>query len=169
MSPVVVVWDTVWTAVMVVACVCASTPGASVDARIAPAAASPRPKRTICFREGELEVPRVSRTLSVGCVMAPTMGANPWETLRKRLIFLENVIRRLARCEHVRVWQRSLLQTGVPEGHTIHRLALDHTRLLSGQQVGVSSPQGRHPDLSAVLDGHVLHNVEAFGKHLFYH
>jgi len=33
----------------------------------------------------------------------------------------------------------------------------------------VSSPQGRHPHLSALLDGHVLQNVEAFGKHLFYH
>jgi endonuclease VIII len=57
----------------------------------------------------------------------------------------------------------------VPEGHTIHRLALDHARLLSGKKVRVSSPQGRHPQLSAVLDGHVLQNVEALGKHLFYH
>jgi endonuclease-8 len=62
-----------------------------------------------------------------------------------------------------------LLQTGVPEGHTIHRLALDHARDLAGQTVSVSSPQGRHPYLAAVLDGHALHDVEAFGKHLFYH
>jgi formamidopyrimidine-DNA glycosylase len=62
-----------------------------------------------------------------------------------------------------------LLQTGVPEGHTIHRLALDHVRLLAGRVVRVSSPQGRHPHLSAVLDGHVLQDVDAFGKHLFYH
>jgi endonuclease-8 len=62
-----------------------------------------------------------------------------------------------------------LLQTGVPEGHTIHRLALDHARLLTGRKVSVSSPQGRHPRLSAVLNGHVLQDVEALGKHLFYH
>jgi formamidopyrimidine-DNA glycosylase len=64
---------------------------------------------------------------------------------------------------------RLLQSNRVPEGHTIHRLALDHTRLLAGRVISVSSPQGRHPQLSAVLDGHVLQNVEAFGKHLFYH
>jgi endonuclease-8 len=57
----------------------------------------------------------------------------------------------------------------MPEGHTIHRLALDHARALAGRRVQVSSPQGRNVDLAAVLDGHVLERVEAYGKHLFYH
>ena len=57
----------------------------------------------------------------------------------------------------------------MPEGHTIHRLALDHTRALAGQTLRVSSPQGRNADIAAVLDGRVLDCVEAHGKHLFYH
>jgi endonuclease-8 len=57
----------------------------------------------------------------------------------------------------------------MPEGHTIHRLALDHGRHLAGQRVRVSSPQGRNADIVAVLDKHVLERVEAAGKHLFYH
>jgi endonuclease-8 len=56
----------------------------------------------------------------------------------------------------------------VPEGHEIHGLALEHARDFAGRRIAVSSPQGRHPDLSAVLDGHVLEHVEAYGKHLFY-
>ena len=57
----------------------------------------------------------------------------------------------------------------MPEGHTIHRLALDHARDLAGQAVRVSSPQGRNVDIAAVLDGCLLERVEAYGKHLFYH
>jgi endonuclease VIII len=56
----------------------------------------------------------------------------------------------------------------MPEGHTIHRLALDHQQELAGDVLAVSSPQGRHTHLAAVLDGHVLERVEAHGKHLFY-
>lgn len=57
----------------------------------------------------------------------------------------------------------------MPEGHTIHRLALDQSRGLAGNELRVSSPQGRHPLLSASLDGQTLTQVEAHGKHLFYH
>ena len=57
----------------------------------------------------------------------------------------------------------------MPDGHTIHRLALDHTRDLAGRALHVSSPQGRNGDIAAVLDGQVLEQVEARGKHLFYH
>jgi endonuclease VIII len=57
----------------------------------------------------------------------------------------------------------------VPEGHTIHRLALDHVRALAGQRVRVSSPQGRNADIAAVLDRHVVEQVTAYGKHLFYY
>ncbi len=56
----------------------------------------------------------------------------------------------------------------MPEGHTIHRLARDHTRDLAGRTVAVSSPQGRFADRAATLDGRVLRGVEAYGKHLFY-
>ena len=56
----------------------------------------------------------------------------------------------------------------MPEGHTIHRLALDHRRDLVGRPVSVSSPQGRFAEAAARLDERVLEGVEAYGKHLFY-
>jgi formamidopyrimidine-DNA glycosylase len=56
----------------------------------------------------------------------------------------------------------------VPEGHTIHRLARDHGRLLAGRVVSASSPQGRFAVGAAVLDGRELRRIEAYGKHLFY-
>ena len=56
----------------------------------------------------------------------------------------------------------------MPEGHTIHRIARDHGKLLVGRPVAVSSPQGRFADDAALVDGRVLERVEAFGKHLFY-
>ena len=54
----------------------------------------------------------------------------------------------------------------MPEGHTIHKIAKDHSKLLVGRPVAVSSPQGRfaadaerlgtatasvHADMAAVL------------------
>ncbi|HET9690742.1 MAG TPA: DNA-formamidopyrimidine glycosylase family protein [Acidimicrobiales bacterium] len=56
----------------------------------------------------------------------------------------------------------------MPEGHTIHRIARDHTKALAGQALAVESPQGRFADGAALLDGSVLEGVEAWGKHLFY-
>lgn len=56
----------------------------------------------------------------------------------------------------------------MPEGHTIHRIAKDHTPLLVGMPVRVSSPQGRFEADAARIDGLVLENLEAYGKHLFY-
>jgi endonuclease VIII len=56
----------------------------------------------------------------------------------------------------------------VPEGHTIHRLALEHGADLVGQALRSSSPQGRFADGAARLDGHLLVDVEPYGKHLFY-
>ncbi|PZR07721.1 MAG: DNA glycosylase [Archangium gephyra] len=56
----------------------------------------------------------------------------------------------------------------MPEGHTLHRLALDHRRLFAGDVVRVSSPQGRFAAGAAQLDGEVLLGVEAWGKHLLY-
>jgi endonuclease VIII len=56
----------------------------------------------------------------------------------------------------------------VPEGHTIHRVAEDHNKLLAGKSVRVSSPQGRFSGEAELVDGLVLKKIEAYGKHLFY-
>lgn len=56
----------------------------------------------------------------------------------------------------------------MPEGHTIHRLALDHHRDFAGQQLKISSPQGRFTDGARILNGKTLQLVEAYGKHLCY-
>lgn len=56
----------------------------------------------------------------------------------------------------------------MPEGHTIHRIAKDHTPLLCGHPVRVSSPQGRFAADAALVDGVVLERIEPYGKHLFY-
>lgn len=56
----------------------------------------------------------------------------------------------------------------MPEGHTVHRLALRHQQCYGGASVAVSSPQGRFAPAAAVLDGRVLRRAEALGKHLFH-
>lgn len=56
----------------------------------------------------------------------------------------------------------------MPEGHTIHRVARDHQKHYAGQQLAVSSPQGRFVREAKVLNGATLGRVEAHGKHLFY-
>jgi endonuclease-8 len=56
----------------------------------------------------------------------------------------------------------------VPEGHTIHRLAQDHSEWFAGRTVRVSSPQGRFGAAAAQLDGRRLVSTDAFGKHLFH-
>lgn len=55
----------------------------------------------------------------------------------------------------------------MPEGHTIHGLARDLRRDLTGGPVRASSPQGRFADGAARLDGSRLAGTEAHGKHLF--
>ncbi|UNO42001.1 DNA-formamidopyrimidine glycosylase family protein [Streptomyces sp. MST-110588] len=55
----------------------------------------------------------------------------------------------------------------MPEGHTIHRLALDHRALFEGERLRVSSPQGKFQDAAALLDRQVMTAAEAHGKHLF--
>lgn len=55
----------------------------------------------------------------------------------------------------------------MPEGHTLHRIAKDHGKLLVGQHLRVSSPQGRFAD-AVMVDGQRLDRLEAYGKHLFY-
>jgi endonuclease-8 len=56
----------------------------------------------------------------------------------------------------------------VPEGHTIHRIAKDHGKLLNGRPIGVSSPQGPFQADARRVDGATLDRIEAYGKHLFY-
>jgi endonuclease-8 len=55
----------------------------------------------------------------------------------------------------------------MPEGHTIHRIARDHARLLAGRPLRVTSPQGRFATDAQRVDGAVLERLEAYGKHLF--
>lgn len=57
----------------------------------------------------------------------------------------------------------------MPEGHTIHRLARDHTTWFGGQKLAVSSPQGRFADEATLIDGKTLDRASACGKHLFFH
>ena len=56
----------------------------------------------------------------------------------------------------------------MPEGHTIHRLAIDHTKWFAGQKLIVTSPQGRFEKQAKKLSGKKLSAAEAHGKHLFY-
>jgi endonuclease VIII len=56
----------------------------------------------------------------------------------------------------------------MPEGHTIHRAALDQTKMLAGKVLDVSSPQGRFIEGATLLDGQKCVGVEAYGKHLTY-
>ncbi|NNU28076.1 DNA-formamidopyrimidine glycosylase family protein [Isoptericola sediminis] len=55
----------------------------------------------------------------------------------------------------------------MPEGHTVHRLARTLDELFAGQQVAVSSPQGRFDAGAALLDGVPFAGAEAWGKQLF--
>ena len=56
----------------------------------------------------------------------------------------------------------------MPEGHTLHRIAVDHSKILRGKHVAVSSPQGRFAAAAELVDGVRLAEIEAYGKHLFY-
>lgn len=56
----------------------------------------------------------------------------------------------------------------MPEGHTLHRLARDHTRWFVGQPLVARSPQGRFAEQAAALDGRLLLAAEAYGKHLLH-
>jgi endonuclease VIII len=56
----------------------------------------------------------------------------------------------------------------MPEGHTIHRLARDHTRWFGGQRLLADSPQGRAEQLAEAVSGLELEGADAYGKHLFH-
>ncbi|MHA7276782.1 Fpg/Nei family DNA glycosylase [Arthrobacter sp. Hz1] len=55
----------------------------------------------------------------------------------------------------------------MPEGHSIHRLALQLSSVFGGHRVAASSPQGRFAAGAAGLDGRVLTRATAHGKQLF--
>jgi len=57
----------------------------------------------------------------------------------------------------------------MPEGHTLAKIAKDHGKLLTGQPIDVSSPQGPFAADAARVDGAILDRLESYGKHLFYH
>jgi endonuclease VIII len=56
----------------------------------------------------------------------------------------------------------------MPEGHTIHRAAIDQRPMLVGHRLDVSSPQGRFFEGAAQLDGATCTGIDAYGKHLLY-
>lgn len=55
----------------------------------------------------------------------------------------------------------------MPEGHTLHRLALDLNDAFAGQSLAASSPQGRFAESAAILDRLKFIEASAHGKHLF--
>jgi endonuclease-8 len=55
----------------------------------------------------------------------------------------------------------------VPEGHTLHRLAAEYNARFRGRPTHSCSPQGRFAPEATRIDGQVLVNAEAHGKHLF--
>lgn len=56
----------------------------------------------------------------------------------------------------------------MPEGHTIHRIARDHSKDFAGQRVKLFSPQGRFQEEAQLLSGKQLKSIAAHGKHLCY-
>ena len=64
---------------------------------------------------------------------------------------------------------RTLPLPTVPEGHSIHRLAARHRSLFAGHRLAAGSPQGRFGAGAATLDGRLLVDTEAVGKHLLHH
>jgi len=54
----------------------------------------------------------------------------------------------------------------VPEGHSVHRIALQFRRNFVGQRCATSSPQGRFAAGAAQLDGLTMIASNAVGKHL---
>ncbi|PTT67765.1 formamidopyrimidine-DNA glycosylase, partial [Arthrobacter sp. HMWF013] len=55
----------------------------------------------------------------------------------------------------------------MPEGHSVRRLAHQFADVFTGEVLSVSSPQGRFAAGAALLDGHMMTESRAHGKHLF--
>ncbi|CAO5247760.1 Fpg/Nei family DNA glycosylase [Frankia sp. AgKG'84/4] len=54
----------------------------------------------------------------------------------------------------------------MPEGHTVHRLATKHLKMFRGRTIEAASPQGRFAEGARRLDGRMLTDAQAHGKHL---
>jgi endonuclease-8 len=57
----------------------------------------------------------------------------------------------------------------MPEGHTIRHLATVHSYGFVGTIVDATSPQGRFTDGAASINGSIMTETSAHGKHLFLH
>ncbi|WJZ48427.1 Fpg/Nei family DNA glycosylase [Actinomycetia phage DSL-LC01] len=57
----------------------------------------------------------------------------------------------------------------MPEGHSIRHLATVHSYGFVGTKIEASSPQGRFAEGAALIDGQVMTDTSAHGKHLFLH
>jgi endonuclease-8 len=55
----------------------------------------------------------------------------------------------------------------MPEGHSVHRVALQFQRDFVGHAISASSPQGRFAEGASVLDGLTLREARAVGKQMF--
>ncbi|MFL0713117.1 MAG: Fpg/Nei family DNA glycosylase [Microcella pacifica] len=55
----------------------------------------------------------------------------------------------------------------MPEGHSVHRIALQFARHFVGERVSTSSPQGRFVEGAGLLDGRTMTASRAVGKQLF--
>ncbi|MBX3088795.1 MAG: Fpg/Nei family DNA glycosylase [Cryobacterium sp.] len=55
----------------------------------------------------------------------------------------------------------------MPEGHSIHRIALQFERNFLGQEISASSPQGRFAKGAAEISNHSMVESRAVGKNLF--
>ncbi len=53
------------------------------------------------------------------------------------------------------------------EGHSVHRVAYSHSKVLVGKRFTASSPNGRFSDGAKAIDGKKFHSIEAVGKNLF--
>ena len=54
----------------------------------------------------------------------------------------------------------------MPEGHTVHRIARRLSEDFVGHRVAVTSPQGRFAAGAALIDGAIMTEAQAVGKHL---
>jgi endonuclease-8 len=55
----------------------------------------------------------------------------------------------------------------MPEGHTVHRLAIDLQQAFAQTRPRVSSPQGRFAQSAELISGQLCTGTQAHGKHLF--
>ena len=53
------------------------------------------------------------------------------------------------------------------EGHSVHRIAVQHTRRLVGRRFRATSPNGRFAEGARLIDGRTFSRIEAIGKNLF--